>query len=78
MAKKRGTDRWGYPLDPQDVSKWVWYYEERKGLVVIVQHPNEDGGIVAIPAFTIPWRMVEKSVDRYRRNRRRQAKLTAA
>jgi hypothetical protein len=77
MAKKHETDRWGFRLDPQDVSKWVWYYEERKGLCVIVQQPAEGGGIVPIPAFTVPWRLVEKSVDRYRRNRSRQARRVA-
>ena len=71
MAKKQETDRWGFRLDPQDVSKWVWYYEERKGLCVVVQPRGDDGQVVAVPAFTIPWRLLNKSIERYRHNRKR-------
>ena len=52
---------------PQNVSEWVWYYEEKRGMCVIVQ-PGGEAGIM--PAFTIPWSKVCRSVDRYRAAKR--------
>lgn len=65
MAAKERVFGRGYSLSPQDVNKHFWYYEEAKGLCCIFQPRDRDGHLLlAWPAFTIPWRMIERSMER--------------
>jgi hypothetical protein len=65
MAKKEQFDRHGYSLSPQDVSKSFWYYEEPRGLCCIYQPRDRNGSLLyAAPAWTIPWRVIERSMKR--------------
>lgn len=50
-----------YPLEPRQLNKLAWYYEEPKGLTVCVQ-PREgiDAGTV-----TIPWRKIRELAKKY-------------
>lgn len=50
-------------LEPQTVSKDVWYYEERKGICVV----HRSGA-----HMYVPWEMVARSVDRWRRDKARR------
>jgi hypothetical protein len=64
MAKEQISGS-GYSLSPQDVNKHFWYYEEARGLCCIFQPRDAKGNLLlAWPAFTIPWRMIEKSMER--------------
>ena len=49
----------------------MWYYEEWKGLTVVKQI-RIDGKYIRTDMDTIPWKMVLKSVERYK-NRKEQA-----
>ena len=42
---------------PQNINDELWYYEERKGVCVVVK---------ALHIVYLPWPMICKSVDRYR------------
>lgn len=65
MPKKETLDGRGYSLCPQDVSKQFWYYEGKDGLQCIYQPRDRDGNLLfAAPAWTIPWRLIEKSMER--------------
>lgn len=65
---KRELDDRGLRLWPQHVSDWVWYYEEKGGICIIVQPRAKETGelLAAVPAFVIPWRKIAGSVDRHR------------
>lgn len=74
----KGISADGYPANPRNVSDWVWFYEEKKGIVIIVQpraKPRKGQKLgellFAMPAFTIPWRKVEAAVDRRRALKKR-------
>jgi hypothetical protein len=56
-------------LKPIDVTKGVWYYEEREGLGFVVQHriPNPAfmGGVeIKSDQFTVSWRKIRASLRR--------------
>ncbi len=50
-------------LAPQNVDRHTWYYEERKGLLVVREVRGKDG-YVCTEQFVIPWKMVAASVKR--------------
>jgi hypothetical protein len=68
MAKKedRAVDRHGYSLNPQNVSKYFWYYEGPRGLQCIYQPRAAETGelLFHAPAWTIPWKVLERSMKR--------------
>lgn len=55
-------------LEPQDIDQYGWYYEERHGI-----------GIYNAAGFytRISWKKIARSVDRWRREKQRLAKLKA-
>jgi hypothetical protein len=58
-------------LKPQNISKDEWYYEETKGLCMVVKYP----GIAhdETRTFYISWKKLEATMARYRKHKRVQA-----
>lgn len=56
--------------EPQTVDKETWYYEERKGLLVVHEIRLEDGGYLRTDQFVIPWRMLVESTKQHKQKRR--------
>jgi hypothetical protein len=69
---KHEHDKYGLRLWPQKSGEqWAWYYETPRGMQIIVQPRAKTGELLcALPAFTIPWKKVCGSVDRYRKHKR--------
>lgn len=68
MAKKKTTERKpaAQSLNPQNVDRQTWYYEERKGICVVRQIRSPDDELVQADMFYLPWRKIEASVKRWR------------
>jgi len=47
-------------LAPQNVSEDCWYYEEPKGICVVLHGETNQGCLIA----TIPWKMIRGSLKR--------------
>ena len=50
--------------EPQNVAEGTWYYEERKGLLVVHEVRDPKGRLLQVEQFTIPWRTIAASVKR--------------
>ena len=74
MARKKSElDRYGYSLSPQDVSGQFWYYEGRRGLQCIYQPRAKTGELLYhAPAWTIPWRLLDKTFERRQAAKKRR------
>lgn len=51
--------------DPQDVTPQLWYYEEKRGLLIV--HEIRDAktdAFIRTDQTLIPWRMIKASVKR--------------
>lgn len=66
----------GYSLAPQNVSEEFWYYEEPRGLCCIYQpRANKSGELLFhAPAWHIPWRLIERSMERRTAAKKRRKK----
>ena len=55
----------GLLLSPIQISETAWYYEERKGIIVAVEHVD-DAGRYLLPTdqITISWAKLAASVQR--------------
>lgn len=61
-----------YSLEPINVNKTCWYYEERKGLVVVQEARHEETReLIATTVETIPWAKLEASVRRHQKQKKR-------
>lgn len=56
MARRKFDDS-GYPADPHDVDEHVWFYVDKKGLVLAHRLTNMPAEI-----STIPWRMIKRAL----------------
>ena len=64
-----------FPLSPTDISKTVWFYQQRKGLCVVAQLVEKDGTVLGTTIADIPWRRLLpafKNYQKYKRKYRRQ------
>lgn len=59
------TTRRGYKLEPQTIDRNTWFYEEPRGLLVVHEARDADGGYLRTDQFVIPWRKVVASVRRH-------------
>lgn len=62
-------------LEPQNVDRYTWYYEEPKGICVIRQLRNKDDVLYQSDTFYLPWKKLETSVERYRDAKSKSAVL---
>jgi hypothetical protein len=63
MAKKKQI----LSLAPQGQSDTWWYYEEAKGIHLVSYKPADK---VTPSHITIPWSLLEKTLQRYQRHKR--------
>lgn len=56
MSKERMTEH-GYPAEPRKLEENIWFYEEHKGLRMVVSPPYEKATV-----FLVPWRKVEAAM----------------
>lgn len=63
-------------LKPQIVSETAWYYEEGRGIAVIVEHRDVTGALVGDGPLTvrIPWSKLQASCLRKHEDRERKRK----
>lgn len=59
MAKKKSK----LSLDPQQIDKENWYYEEKKGVLLVHEIRTKDG-YLRTDQILIPWRMIAASMKR--------------
>jgi len=48
---------------PHPLTRDAWYYDDKKGFVIIYELRLENGVYLRTVQFTIPWKQVLKSVD---------------
>lgn len=60
-------------LSPQSISEDAWYYEERKGLHLVVWDQPIAGHTRKVQNLTIPWRQLRGTMARYGRYLKRRA-----
>lgn len=53
-------DQHGYPADARNISETAWFYEQREGLVVVVQPAKGTKATIVV----IPWRKIEAAAKR--------------
>ncbi len=53
-----------YSLNPQDIDGETWFYDSRRGLLV-VREVRDNGVYIRTDQFTIPWRAVVDAVRRH-------------
>lgn len=54
-----------HKLDPQHIDAETWFYEDRKGLLIVHEIRLDDGSYVRTDQFVIPWRMVTAASKRH-------------
>lgn len=54
-------------LKPQNVDSDTWYYEEKRGILVVHQTRDANGKWVKTDQFLIRWPMLRASLARQRR-----------
>jgi competence CoiA-like predicted nuclease len=54
-----------HKLEPQVIDAESWFYEDRKGLLIVHEIRTDDGSYIRTDQFTIPWRFVVASVKRH-------------
>lgn len=54
-------------LDPQEVNQFLWYYEENKGLNIVHEIRDSQGGYLRTDQILIPWSKIERTYVRYRK-----------
>ena len=55
---------------PYDINEDVWYYEEKKGLILVHQIRNKNGDYICTAQIDLPWRKIEASLLRQKARRR--------
>jgi hypothetical protein len=61
----QALDKNGLRFAPMNIDEDNWYYEERRGIVIVHQHRDSEGNIVSGSQITIPWRKLRASLNRY-------------
>jgi hypothetical protein len=52
-------------LDPHNITESCWWYEEEKGINVVVEHRSKDGATCYHTAqYLIPWDQVRAALSR--------------
>lgn len=73
------TTRWvSRNRQPQNLSEYDWYYEQRGHLLLVHQVRTKDGAFVQTDQVKIPWRKIAASLKRVNAEKRRAAKRYAA
>lgn len=54
-----------HKLEPQRIDDETWFYEDRKGLLVVHEIRTDDGHYIRADQFVIPWRMVTGAAQRH-------------
>ena len=54
-----------HKLDPQTIDAESWFYEDRKGLLIVHEIRTDTGQYVRTDQFTIPWRFVTAAAKRH-------------
>jgi hypothetical protein len=54
-----------HSLEPQTIDNETWFYEDRKGLLIVHEFRTDAGLYVRTDQFVIPWRMVTAAVQRH-------------
>lgn len=54
-----------FPLKPVNVSKQTWFYIERRGLNVVHQVRDPQGGLLTAAMFYLPWSKLIKAVNQH-------------
>jgi len=58
-------------LKPQHITKTDWYYQFPSHLLLVHEVKSQDGDHIKTDSIKIPWRMIEPSLKRaYKRKRR--------
>lgn len=52
---------------PIDISKTAWFYEDHSHIKMIVELRNKDGGYLATTHTRVPYKLLCRTVDRYRK-----------
>lgn len=52
-------------LGPHNINDVTWFYDDRKGLLVIHEIRGADSSYIRTDQFVIPWRMVTAAVRRH-------------
>ena len=52
-------------LNPQHISERLWYYEEKKGINLIIEICDESGRLIRTDNVVIPWNKIRKSLKRF-------------
>jgi hypothetical protein len=74
MSKRRT-----YPRDPRKLSRDAWFYEEPRGIQVVIEHRDEFGGYIGTVRTRLTWARLDKAVrnhhaiKRQRRVERKEA-----
>ncbi len=63
--------------EPRMISKSEWYYEEPRGLHMVVESHDENGSPVGLIHFRIMWKTLEQSMKNYRKYKRDRAAKAA-
>jgi hypothetical protein len=51
-------------LEPQNITSELWYYEQKKGILIVHRITNKDR-YIRTDQILIPWKKILASVDRY-------------
>lgn len=54
-----------HKLEPQSINAETWFYEDRKGLLIVHEVRTDADAYVRTDQFLIPWRMVTAAVERH-------------
>jgi hypothetical protein len=50
-------------LKPIHLSREAWYYEERRGILVVQEARTKDGELLKTAMVTIPWSKLERALE---------------
>jgi len=68
MATRRKFDHRGYPREPHHMTDDVWYYVQKRGVIVCHRIRGEPGELTIIP-----WRKVARALDDHKKSKTRKA-----
>ena len=49
---------------PQHITEHLWYYEEKRGILIVHEIRDNEGKYIRTDQITIPWRKLRNSLKR--------------
>jgi hypothetical protein len=71
-GERKGNGMRHVSLDPQNVSRSTWYYEDPTHLLLVHEVRTKDGEYIQTEQFKLPWRMIEASRKRWVAHKRKR------